>query len=100
MDAGRFLMDAQPDRPFHLPCAFCGASVPISWEYYPLVDVWLGTGEVCCGFVIESYQSDSGLPFELLELLGAGAGAGAGDLLGACDRKSPAAKRLFSAPLP
>lgn len=71
-------MDVHPDRPPELPCCFCGSSVPISWEYYQFLDVWLGTGKVCCGFVIESYQSDSGLPFELLELLGAGAGAGAG----------------------
>ncbi len=75
-------MDDQADRPSQLPCAFCGASVPISWEYYPFVDVWLGEGSSCCGFVIESYQSDSGLPFPLLDLLGFGAGpaacAGAG----------------------
>lgn len=64
-------MTDHPDRPSTLPCSFCGASVPISWEYYPFIDVWLGTGSLCCGFVKDSYQSDSGLPVDLLDLLGA-----------------------------
>ena len=95
-------MDAHPDRPLELPCAFCGASVPISWEYYPFIDVWLGTGSLCCGFVIESYQSDAGLPFPLLGLLfgagpvaGAGAGAGGGwELATATPAASPRHRSL------
>ena len=86
-------MDALPDRPSELPCRFCGASVPIFWEYYQFVDVWLGTGKVCCGFVIESYQSDSGLPFELLDLLGAGPDAGAGAGAGRLARELATASR-------
>lgn len=90
-------MDAHPDRPSELPCAHCGASMPVSWAS--------GHGVASCQSCShESYVFDPPLPLpDLVVALDAlmwpsavGAGAGAGRELATASRQPLAAGRRCS----